>query len=490
LSTDSLRSTVGATGEDRLDKRPAALALLALRRSHARALAEVLAWVCVGAPAAVAAFVGGSPWPEAVGVGVCAAALFMLLERFERPPEWRRLRAANFGRRSEIRNFMIVSLVLTASLELFGFGLQPVEAIAASIAAGALLLVARRLGAKASTRILVVGAGEVGQLVVRRLSERRHASIVAVLDNDPPAEAGAAGTVGRLEDLREILAREEVDLVVVAFASGRDHEIVKTLRACRAAGVAVSVVSRMFQELDRRAGVRRVGGIPLIEVEPSWRERIQPRGSRLLDLSIGIFASLLALPILIAIALAVVIESGGPVLYRARRVGVGGREFDMLKFRKMRADAGGARLTVASDERLTRVGRFLLATKLDELPQLWNVICGDMALVGPRPEDPGYVAFYPDEFREILSVRPGITGLTQIQYRHEQRLLVGPDFEEQYRNVLLPEKISIDRYYAERRSIGLDLKILGWTVVAILRGAELDRCPVTDSLTFRGMRRP
>jgi lipopolysaccharide/colanic/teichoic acid biosynthesis glycosyltransferase len=157
----------------------------------------------------------------------------------------------------------------------------------------------------------------------------------------------------------------------------------------------------------------------------------------------------------------------------------------MLKFRKMRSDASGPRITVAGDRRFSRVGRFLAASKLDELPQLWNVLRGEMTLVGPRPEDPHYVALYPSEYEKILSVRPGVTGLAQIQYRDEASLLLGDDYEELYSSRLLPAKITIDRYYADRRSLGLDLRIMCWTIVALVRGARVEHHPLTNAVHFR-----
>jgi lipopolysaccharide/colanic/teichoic acid biosynthesis glycosyltransferase len=189
-------------------------------------------------------------------------------------------------------------------------------------------------------------------------------------------------------------------------------------------------------------------------------------------------------PLWLVLSLAIFLEEPGPVLYRGRRVGFGGREFDMLKFRKMPRDATGPRLTLADDERVSGLGRMLARTKLDELPQLINVLRGEMALVGPRPEDPAYVALYPAEFEAITRVRPGITGLSQIKYRNETALLVGDDFETLYRNELLPQKIELDRYYASRRCLALDLRILGWTAVAIVAGVRVRRDELTGSVIF------
>lgn len=182
-------------------------------------------------------------------------------------------------------------------------------------------------------------------------------------------------------------------------------------------------------------------------------------------------AVVIALPVFVMVAIAIVVESRGPVFYRAHRVGQHGREFRMLKFRKMHSDAAGPRLTQGDDERFTRVGRFLARSKLDELPQLVNVLSGKMALVGPRPEDPTYVALYPQAFEQILTVPPGITGLAQLDHIDESDELTGDDFEHHYCSVILPRKLETDCLYVENRSAMLDLRILAQTV-----GASLRRC--------------
>jgi lipopolysaccharide/colanic/teichoic acid biosynthesis glycosyltransferase len=206
--------------------------------------------------------------------------------------------------------------------------------------------------------------------------------------------------------------------------------------------------------------------------------------SRAFDIAVASVLLVLTAPLWIVISLAIILEERGPVLYRARRVGRDGREFDMYKFRKMRRNAAGPRLTRADDARFSRVGRVLARTKLDELPQLINVVRGEMAFVGPRPEDPSYVAAYPAEFAAITRVRPGITGLSQIQYCDEAALLVGDDFEALYRNEVLPQKIDLDRYYASHRCLALDLRILAWTAVAIVAGAHVHRDEETRTVSF------
>lgn len=176
-------------------------------------------------------------------------------------------------------------------------------------------------------------------------------------------------------------------------------------------------------------------------------------------------------PVLAVLGVLVKLSSPGPVFYRATRVGRGGRHFKLLKFRSMveNADKLGPGVTGATDLRITPVGRFLRRTKLDELPQLINVLRGDMSIVGPRPEDPRYVALYTDEQRQVLNVRPGITSPASIAYRNEEALLTGADWEQHYINSVMPAKLAIDLEYACNPSLWRDLRIIGNTIKAILK---------------------
>lgn len=187
---------------------------------------------------------------------------------------------------------------------------------------------------------------------------------------------------------------------------------------------------------------------------------------------------LLSLPLLIAIAAAVKLSSPGPILFRQRRVGKLGREFYILKFRSMTADAEkkGLPITSAGDSRITRLGAVLRGTKLDELPQLWNVVKGEMSMVGPRPEHPKYVAAYTPDQRAVLSVAPGITSPTSLKYRHEEELLRRqPDPERFYLEQLIPEKLSIDLKYVESLSMGNDLNLIFSTVIAMFKTQPVTR---------------
>jgi lipopolysaccharide/colanic/teichoic acid biosynthesis glycosyltransferase len=174
---------------------------------------------------------------------------------------------------------------------------------------------------------------------------------------------------------------------------------------------------------------------------------------------------LLLLPFLI-VALAVFLDSPGSVFFRARRMGFRGRPFEMIKFRTMRIDNVGNSVAGANDSRITPVGGFLRATRLDELPQLWNVMRGEMTLVGPRPELEEFVDLHAEEYREILAVPPGITGPTQLRYAGlEPHLLsLHADPERFYREELLPDKVKLDLAYARSRSFAIDLAVLGRTL--------------------------
>ncbi len=174
-------------------------------------------------------------------------------------------------------------------------------------------------------------------------------------------------------------------------------------------------------------------------------------------------------PVFLVIAIAIRLDSPGPVFYRATRVGRDGKLFKLYKFRTMVADADkiGPGITTAGDPRVTRVGRFLRRTKLDEFPQLINVLKGEMSLVGPRPEDPRYVALYTPEQREVLRVRPGITSPASLRFRYEEGLLEGKNWEEYYIEEILPTKLAIDLEYVHTYNLLHDLIILFRTFVAI-----------------------
>ena len=192
---------------------------------------------------------------------------------------------------------------------------------------------------------------------------------------------------------------------------------------------------------------------------------------RLFDIAASAIGLLLLAPVLLGIAIWIKRDSPGPVFFQQERIGRHGQPFRIYKFRSMRQDNAGLQITVGEDARITRSGRFIRAYKLDELPQLINVLLGDMSIVGPRPEVPRYVALYPAEVRaEVLSVRPGITDLASVQYRSESTLLAQSSNPEQtYVDTILPAKLALCRQYVRERSFWLDLRIIGMTLGILLK---------------------
>lgn len=187
---------------------------------------------------------------------------------------------------------------------------------------------------------------------------------------------------------------------------------------------------------------------------------------RTFDLVATTVLLILLSPVLATIALLIRLRDGSPVLFRQERVGRHGVPFRVLKFRTMRSTPG-AQVTIQGDSRITTLGRRLRAHRLDELPQLLNVLKGDMSLVGPRPELARYVSLFPEEYRQILTLRPGITGPASVEFRNESELLAGyPDPERAYVEVILPQKIALALDYLRERSLLVDLRILGRTVRA------------------------
>jgi lipopolysaccharide/colanic/teichoic acid biosynthesis glycosyltransferase len=192
---------------------------------------------------------------------------------------------------------------------------------------------------------------------------------------------------------------------------------------------------------------------------------------RIFDLLFAALGLILSSPVLAVAAAAVKFDSPGPVIFRQERVGRHGRIFRILKIRSMAVDSEGPAIARLSDDRITRSGAWLRATKIDELPQLINVLAGDMSLVGPRPEVPKYVAMWDEDARaEILSVRPGISDPASIEYRRESELLArSVDQERHYVEEILPRKVELSRDYVQRQSMQEDLRILARTILAVVR---------------------
>lgn len=337
---------------------------------------------------------------------------------------------------------------------------------------------ARLLRGIGQRRTLIVGAGAIGARLGRRLAGAPDYGLLPIgfLDDQPLPEDHVGGrpapVLGGLEALDDVLDHESVQQVIIAFSSAPDRAVVELVRRCEERGIDVGLVPRLFDLWNHRAVYDPIGGLPVLHLKGTnfsgWQFAIKAAGDRLLA---GLALILLS-PLLLTIALAVRISSRGPVLFRQRRVGLDGREFDLLKFRSMRAPSTAERAIVEDRgelapggvegvDRRTTLGRFLRRSSIDELPQLINVVRGDMSLVGPRPERPEFVdRFRPihDRYDERHRVKSGITGWAQI---HGLR-----------GRTSISDRIEMDNFYIEHFSLALDLRIIVRTLVVVFRAAE------------------
>ena len=337
---------------------------------------------------------------------------------------------------------------------------------------GASLSRARSLG----LNTLVIGAGHVGRTIARRLDERPGLGLTPIgfLDEDPLEDRSNQGppVLGAIPDLEEVVGTLGVEHVVVAFSRAPHSVLLGVVRRCRALGIEVSLVPRLFEEVSGRVSVEHLGSVALLRVD-----RVDPRGWQfevkyLVDRLLSAIAVILLAPILLLIALLVKLSSPGSVLFRQPRVGLDGKEFDLLKFRTMRDDPEAPQHNEAwairalgheapsgeeISDRRTSLGKFLRTYSLDEFPQLFNVLKGEMSLVGPRPLPRYHHEDLPERVRDLRErVRPGITGLWQVSGRSD----AGNVGMERW-----------DPYYVRNWSLWLDAVILVRTVQVVLKGS-------------------
>ncbi|MBI3121469.1 MAG: TIGR03013 family PEP-CTERM/XrtA system glycosyltransferase, partial [candidate division NC10 bacterium] len=320
--------------------------------------------------------------------------------------------------------------------------------------------------ARRQRRVLLLGSGRPARIIAETVNGANPKyEMVGCLDGHPARIGQAVNGVkilGSMGDLAHISTAMRPSVIVVAMTEQRGSFPLSTILECKLEGIEVEEWPSFYEKLT--------GKIVLTDLRPSWlvfsdgfRKRpltlAMKRGMDMLLASVGL---LFALPLFPLIAILVKVDSWGPVLLRQERVGQHGRIFSLLKFRSMRADAeqdSGPVWAQERDPRVTRVGRILRMTRLDEIPQLWNVLRGEMSLVGPRPERPGFVAQLQERipfYAHRLSVKPGITGWAQVKYRYAATL------ED------ASEKLQYDLYYIKNVSIFLDLLILLHTLQVVL----------------------
>lgn len=320
-------------------------------------------------------------------------------------------------------------------------------------------------------RVLVVGAGEVGRTVIRNVMALPELGYRVVGVVDDQLDAHSIGPIPAMEGLYRIpyiVAEQRVDEVIIALPWTAPQRILDIFQQCEKLGVRARTVPDLFQLSLNRVDVEDLGGVPLIGLKPGAIHGTNRIVKRVMDLALGLIISIVALPLMGLLALAIKLDSPGPVIFKQRRVGLHGREFVLYKFRSMRAGAeeekerlrdlnemDGPLFKMRADPRRTRVGRFLRKTSLDELPQLFNVLKGEMSLVGPRPHIASEVAQYQDWQRQVLEAPPGMAGLSQVSGRAQL------SFDEQ---------CLLDIYYIENWSPALDIKILLRMIPKVLSG--------------------
>ncbi len=322
---------------------------------------------------------------------------------------------------------------------------------------------------------IVVGADAVGQSIARKLEQHPEYGLRLVGFVDRPNVELANGwrTLGGIHDLPRLAREHEIGRVIVGFPLEAREHVLDQIARLNHDGVQVDIVPRFFSVIGSRVDINMAGGLPLISLRPCRLSRSSLLLKRALDVSLAALALVVLAPALAAIAIAIKLDSRGPVLFGQERVGSGDRRFRMWKFRTMVADADerkhevahlnahaanggdGRMFKVPRDPRVTRVGRFLRRYSLDELPQLYNVLVGEMSLVGPRPLIPEEHEHVTAWRRHRLDLKPGMTGLWQVAGRSKL------PFEEM---------VALDYMYVTGWSLGHDLQLLARTIPEVLRG--------------------
>jgi sugar transferase (PEP-CTERM system associated) len=318
-------------------------------------------------------------------------------------------------------------------------------------------------------RVLILGTDAVGIALTRETGERPELAthVVGFLDDKGENSLPDPGVIGGIRELHQVVDAYKVERIVLAMSERRGTMPVDELLRLKMAGICIEDAHTCYERL--------VGRILLERLSPSWfilsegfrKSHFLAIAKRSLDITVALLGLLLTWPLMLAAAVAIGIETGRPLLFRQKRVGLNGKEFEILKFRSMRkdAEAQGPAWASATDSRVTRVGEFLRKYRIDELPQLVTVLRGEMSLVGPRPEQPHFCKLLLGNipyFEQRHSVRPGITGWAQINYRY------GSTVNES------KVKLELDLFYIKHLSVFLDLAILFETgkVMLLGRGAR------------------
>jgi exopolysaccharide biosynthesis polyprenyl glycosylphosphotransferase len=313
-------------------------------------------------------------------------------------------------------------------------------------------------------RTLIIGSGVVARQLVERLFQHEELALdpIGYLDSEDDAPGDSdIPALGGLEVLPHLLEANRVDRVMIAFSRAGHAELLQCIRECRDHGVAVDVVPRLFEFLDGARTIDQIGGMPLLSIAAPTFSRGSAAAKRLLDVTLAALALVVTAPLMLAVAMAIKLDSRGPVLFVQRRYGRSGRYFSLYKFRSMSVGStvevrdDGAIVKGANDARITRIGRIIRRFSLDEAPQLINVLRGEMSLVGPRPLVEEEAAVLRDWQERRADLRPGLTGPWQVAGRS---------------HLPFQEMIKFDYQYVAGWSLARDIEILIATIPVVLSG--------------------
>ena len=317
-------------------------------------------------------------------------------------------------------------------------------------------------------RVIVVGNTRLSRMVMQMLAQQRHLGyqVLGFVDEAVRSDFGRFRALGSVNQLAQIIDRTQATRVVVALPAAEHQQILSIIDHCRNDGVEFSLVPDLFELRLSHLAVEDVAGIPLFRLSEPSIAGFNLVVKRAVDVSASALGLFLLAPLILLVAAAIKVDSPGPIFFRQVRLGKGGAPFICFKFRSMREqaerevadlqalnEAEGPLFKIRQDPRITRVGWVIRRLSIDELPQLWNVLRGEMSLVGPRPPIPSEVEQYEDWHRRRLEVVPGITGLWQVSGRSQ---------------LSFDEMVMLDIYYIENWSLGLDLQILLRTLPAVL----------------------
>jgi exopolysaccharide biosynthesis polyprenyl glycosylphosphotransferase len=287
---------------------------------------------------------------------------------------------------------------------------------------------------------------------------------VAIKDENLGKQYNDIEVVGKVSEIEEIIDRLEIKEVILSVSRQNDDLLIEIISRCETKDVRLKIIPDLYEILSGQARTVQLYGFPLIDINPQLMTDWERAAKRIIDIVVSFLMLVASIPITIATAIAIKIESDGPVIYKQERSGLNGKVFKVYKFRSMYQDAEkrtGPVWSQKDDPRITKVGRFIRRVRIDELPQIWNVFKGEMSLVGPRPERPFFVEQLAKEipyYKRRLRVRPGITGWAQVKHKYDESV------ED------VKTKLQFDLFYIENMSLKTDIKILFRTVFVVLFG--------------------